>query len=145
MDKKADVGLGTLIVIILIIIVLGWLINEGWKECRADSDCRDNQYCGADFSCHDFKVITKEVVKASPADYTGVAWIIGLCLIAAAVIFRWENIIGTFRKKENKGRAEEQKKSEHKKGRREEYIDLSKRYHAEGNIDGIDEADLERE
>lgn len=91
-NKKGDIGLGVIIVIILIILFLGWLVSQGWKECRSNSECKDNQYCGSDFSCHEIPVIVKTEQVAPPVDYTSVAWIIGFCLIIAAIIMKWDVI-----------------------------------------------------
>jgi hypothetical protein len=84
--KKADAGV-TIIVVIVIIVFIGWLISYGGMECRKDSDCGDNKYCGADGNCHEMKVITQTIVKH---DYAFPAVFIGLSIIAAAFILRWK-------------------------------------------------------
>jgi uncharacterized protein YpmB len=129
LNKKADAVI-TLLIIIIIVIFLAWLINQGWKECRVDSDCEDKQYCGSDFSCHDFKVI--EVQKSSPSsvNYNVAAWIIGISLILAALIMKWDTI---FKKKKKEKKTEE----------KEEYIDLSKSHNAEDK--GLYQEDLDQD
>ncbi len=90
--KRADIGLGVILVIIIVVLFFGWLINEGWKECRVNSDCKTDQYCGSDFGCHDLQVIKQSASASPPVNYTAVAWIIGLCLIIAAIIMKWDTI-----------------------------------------------------
>ncbi|MBD3164621.1 hypothetical protein GF323_05470 [Candidatus Woesearchaeota archaeon] len=128
-NKKADISLGAIILVIIIVVFLGWLINEGSKDCRADADCEKTQYCGADFACHDHKVIREE--KASPLIANNAAWVIGLSLIIAALIFKWDSIFHWARKdKKNKSK------------NKEEYIDLSKSHKAEEK--GLYEKELEK-
>lgn len=136
LNKRADIGLGVIIVIIIIVIFLGWLIHEGWKECRVDSDCRENQYCTSTFECKDIPVIEK--VSPQFVNFTGVAWIIGLCLIAAALILKWDSIFK--RKQPETGIKETLGKA--KPAKKDEYIDLS--YAAEESEDNF-EKDFEKE
>ncbi|MDO8480806.1 MAG: hypothetical protein Q7S65_03215 [Nanoarchaeota archaeon] len=92
MRKKGEVTLAVIVLIVIIIVFLGWMMKEGWKECQNNSDCKGTEYCGSDFSCHEFKVIT-----LSPRDRSyDTAWIIGICIIIAAIIFKWDSF---FKKK----------------------------------------------
>ena len=79
---------------------LGWLVNEGWKECRADSDCKSNQYCSSKFDCRDIPVME----KASPgsSSLVGPAAIVGFSLVAAALIMKWETLFGKKKKEKHK-------------------------------------------
>ena len=115
--KKGDIGFGAVIVIIIIVIFLGWLINQGWKECRVDSDCGSDQYCTSQFTCKNIPVIEKSS-PSQAGDYTNIAWIIGLSLIIAALIMKWDSF---FPKKRNND------KPKNKEG----YVDLSKSHNAE--------------
>jgi hypothetical protein len=133
-NKRADITIGTILLIVIILLFLGWIINESWKECRVDADCKSNQYCTSSFTCKDVPVVEK-TSPAIAADLTAVAWIIGLCLIIAAAILRWDSISATFKKKdiriiETQKREEEPPKEAKKK---DEYIDLSKSYRAEAD------------
>jgi hypothetical protein len=109
MNTRGDVGLGAiLIIIIIIVLALGWLINEGWKECRYDSDCGDVYYCISYFVCNEIPVIEQRVEQAAPVNIPmAAAWVIGLSLIIAAIIFKWD----TFKRKP-KEKTPEQKKEE---------------------------------
>ena len=113
MNKKADGGLTAIIIIIIIVLAIGWLVNEGYKECRSDSDCSDTEYCGSDFSCHQHKVIKE---SAAPININTAAWVIGISLIIAAIIMKWDTI---FKKKKKKKKEED------------EYIELSHSKNAE--------------
>ena len=97
LNKKADVVIGVIIIIILILIFLGWLIHEGQKECRSNKDCKTNEYCGSDFACHNIP----KTEPSPPGDYTNAAWIIGISLIVAALILKWDSIFGKKTKEEN--------------------------------------------
>lgn len=92
-----------IIIIIIIVIFLGWIVHEGAKECKSNSDCRDNQYCSSQFTCEDFPTIE----YGSPQVSNSFAWIIGISLIIAALIMKWDTI---FKKKEKKSSEEEKKK-----------------------------------
>ena len=117
---KADVGLGVIIVILIIVLALGWLVNEGYKECHNDSDCADNQYCTSGFECKDIPQPTQASPKQSIISDYG-AWVVGLSLIVAAVIIKWETFFPFLKKKEKK------KQEKDKDG----YVDLSKSHNAE--------------
>ncbi len=86
-NKRGEAVLTTIIVIIIIIIVIAWLVNIGGRECRRDSQCKNGQYCGADFACHDIPVVEKTVydINLLPS-----AIVLGIALVAAAFIFKWK-------------------------------------------------------
>ncbi len=102
MNKKADVGVGTILLVVIIVLALGWLVNEGWKECRTDADCGSDEYCGSDFECH-----KHQIVQQSPQGLNAAAWILGISLIIAALIMKWDKIFS----KKRKDRSEEDQKS----------------------------------
>lgn len=60
-------------------------VVEGRKECKVNSDCQSNNYCGSDFKCHPFPAIENTIVKN---DWTVPAAIIGLAIVLAAMILR---------------------------------------------------------
>ncbi len=55
------------------------------KECKVNSDCAQNSYCGSDFSCHDYPNIQNTIVKN---DFTVPAVVLGLSIVLAAMILR---------------------------------------------------------
>ncbi|MBR9699516.1 hypothetical protein GOV09_03625 [Candidatus Woesearchaeota archaeon] len=98
MNKRADFGIGWILLIIVIILALGWLVNEGWKECRVDSDCSEAQYCGSDFSCHDMQIF-REVGSPQGIHLNSAVVFLGISIIIAAVIMKWDTL---FKKKKKK-------------------------------------------
>ncbi len=62
--------------------------TEGTKECKLNSDCRTNQYCGADFECHDYPTVTQNITSGN--DWTVPASILGLAIVISALILRWK-------------------------------------------------------
>ncbi len=60
-------------------------VIEGKKECKMNSDCSENNYCGSDFKCHIFPTIENNIVKN---DWTTPAAIIGLAIVISAMILR---------------------------------------------------------
>jgi len=106
LNRKADGGLTAIIIILVIILAIGWLVNITSRECNSNKDCKEDQYCGSDFSCHNIPVIEKTTTKRS---YTAPVLIICITLIILAIIWRWEKIFGKkleFKKKENKENVE---------------------------------------
>ncbi len=88
------------IVILLIVVVLvlffGWLISFTSKECRSNSQCPKDNYCGSDFSCHQIPVIEKTAVENN---LLMPSIILGIAIIAAALILKSEKIsLNPFRK-----------------------------------------------
>lgn len=84
--KKGMVCLTCLIVVALILVFFGWVIKEGYKECRRDSDCKNGYYCSSSFECRQIPIIQE---TTSPPNYDKAAWIIGISLIIAAIIIKW--------------------------------------------------------
>jgi len=58
-SKRADGGLTAVLIIIVIVAFLGYLVNFGGRECRVNSDCGNENYCGSDFACHQIPIIEK--------------------------------------------------------------------------------------
>ena len=83
MNKKGELFIiGSLVVIvILLIIVLG--VERSGRECNGNDDCKNNQYCGSDFKCHNHPVIEKNVVRY---DFTWAGIVVALSILAAAFI-----------------------------------------------------------
>ena len=88
--KKGDAGL-TVAVIIIIVVFLGWLVNVGQRECDNNNDCRENQYCGSDFSCHNIPVIEKDNTIVQK-NYLVPSIIIGASIVIAAIFFNLDKI-----------------------------------------------------
>jgi len=109
--KKSEAAT-TLLVILVIVFSLGWLINVNQRECKRNSDCSSESYCGSDFSCHTYPTIQKTVVQYN------LFWptvVIGIALVLAAWIFK--NGEFRFRKEqkqavEHKAEAKEPKEAE---------------------------------
>jgi len=125
-NKKGQT-LESVVIIIIIILFLGWLINEGWKECRIDSDCSENQYCTSQFECKDVPVIEKSA-PVPMLNSNSAAWVVGLCLIIAALIMKWDTLF--------KGRKIE-------KNKKAEYVDLTHSFNAAE--EGLYEDEIEKE
>ena len=87
--KKSEAGVAAVLIIIVIVFFLGWLINIGQRECRTNRDCGSESYCGSDFSCHSYPTIQKTVVQYN---FFWPALIIGIAIVVAAMIFRWDKI-----------------------------------------------------
>lgn len=57
------------------------------KECTKDSQCGENRYCGADFSCHQVQILTIQKTEIS-TDYTTPAALIAIAIVFAALIVK---------------------------------------------------------
>ena len=89
-SKKADIGFGVVLLILVIVLFLGWLVNEGWKECKGDADCKKGEYCTSSFDCRAIPPQSASAEYASPLVSLPVALVIGLSLIIAAIILKWD-------------------------------------------------------
>ena len=87
--KKSEAGLLVIIIVIIVVFFLGWLFNLSQRECRTNKDCGSESYCGSDFSCHQFPTIQKTVIQYN---FLFPSIIIGVAVIIAAIIFRWNKI-----------------------------------------------------
>ncbi len=81
---------GAFFIIVIIAFSIGGAatilkVMEGRKECKLNSDCQANNYCGSDFKCHQFPVIENTIVKT---DWTTPAAILGVAIIIGAMILK---------------------------------------------------------
>jgi len=95
-NKKADGGLTAIIIIIIALVFLGWLVNLGSRQCSSNGDCKSDQYCGSDFSCHKMQVIEKETTIIQ-RNYGGIVWAIALTVIIIVLITNLDKIITAIR------------------------------------------------
>lgn len=87
-NKKGNVALGLLAVLIVIILVYG-VYNFAKSDCRSNSSCSDDEYCGSDFECHKFPVIEKTIIaNENTYNFKSGALILATALIVAAIILR---------------------------------------------------------
>ena len=84
LNRKAEAGLTLILVIIVAVLVFGWALNASQRECKKNSDCNSESYCGSDFQCHKYPNI--QVVQYN---FLGPAIIIGIAILLAALIIRW--------------------------------------------------------
>lgn len=63
--------------------------TEGMHECNFNSDCSSTSYCGSDFRCHTYPVVSTTVVNN---DYTTPAAILGLSLVIVAMVLRRKHV-----------------------------------------------------
>lgn len=87
LNKKADGGLTIIIVVVIILAFVGWLVGVGNRECNTNNDCGKGSYCGSDFACHEIPVIEK-----SSGGYIVPALILGISMIIAAAILKWDKL-----------------------------------------------------
>jgi hypothetical protein len=83
-DKKANIGLIIVAVILALIILTIYLVGIATRECNSNNDCNENSYCGSDFFCHEFP---KEIV-VEKNNWIWPSLVLGICLIIAALINR---------------------------------------------------------
>ena len=75
------------------IVIIGAVVafsGYATRECSKDTQCGENKYCGADFSCHAIPqiTITKTEVRT---DYTTPAAILGISIVLASLILKkWQ-------------------------------------------------------
>ena len=73
-------------IVIIVLLLVAWLILYSQRECNSNADCNANMYCGSDFSCHEYPKVTQSILRRS--DFTGAAFLVGLAIVAAAIILR---------------------------------------------------------
>jgi len=81
-NKRAE-AFTIILVVIIIVIFLGWLVDFKSKECRSNSDCPADFYCGSDFSCHQIPTIEKTIIKNN---LIIPSIIIGIAIIISAIV-----------------------------------------------------------
>jgi hypothetical protein len=89
--KKADGGITAIIIVVIILVFIGWLVNIGNRECNTNGDCGKGSYCGSDFACHEMPVIEK-TVNVGGGSYIVAALILGISMITASLILKWDKI-----------------------------------------------------
>ena len=93
--KKSEV-ITILLIVVVLALFFGWIINFNSKECRSNSQCPKDNYCGSDFSCHQIPVIEKTAVENN---LLMPSIILGIAIIAAALILKSEKLtLNAFRK-----------------------------------------------
>lgn len=55
-NKKGEI-VSIITLVILVLVIVGYGIKVSTRECSSNSDCKDTQYCGSDYECHDQKII----------------------------------------------------------------------------------------
>mgnify|MGYP001576683695 CR=1 FL=1 len=96
-NKRAELMMGLALLAIVFLIFVGWLITINKRECTSDSYCGEGYYCGSDFGCHKMPVYEKTVVDNS---LVAPAVIIGLAIVLAAIVLRWNGGL-RYRRKEH--------------------------------------------
>lgn len=86
--KKSEIGLTVIVLFIVAAMFFAWVFNVSQRECSTNKDCGSESYCGSDFSCHQYPIIQKTVVQYN---FFVPSIIIGIAIIIAAVIFRWNS------------------------------------------------------
>ena len=92
MNKKGSAGILITILILVLIttVVTVWgnahLFSQ--RQCNENRDCLDDQYCGADFACHDFPAQEKTIVQH---EYGIAALILGIAIVFAAIIIKGDS------------------------------------------------------
>lgn len=84
--KKAEIGIGIIFLVAIIIFFIGWLINVNQRECRTNKDCGSTSYCGSDFACHEYPVIQQTFVQYN---FLLPSLIIGIAIVFAALVYKW--------------------------------------------------------
>ena len=81
-NKKGDVA-SIILLVLIVIILIGYGIKMSSRQCDSNIDCKENQYCGSDFKCHDFKII-----KVYKHDLILPAAIVAAALVIGAVVLK---------------------------------------------------------
>ena len=102
-SKTSEAGLTLIIGLIILVLLFGWAVNYSQRECKSNRDCGSESYCGSDFACHQYPNIQKTVIQYN---FLWPSIIIGIAIVIAALIFRWNQIKP---KEESKQIEEEQK------------------------------------
>ena len=104
MNKKAD-GITLAIIILIIIVVIGWGISIGTRECNTKEDCEKGQYCSSDFKCIDMPIIEKEIIKQDlimPAKIIAIG--IGIGGLFLGIGYAFGNLISIFKPRKKRPR-----------------------------------------
>ena len=109
--KKGE-AMGVVVIVLVIVVFLAWFINESWKECRSDSDC-NNGICNSNFEC-------VSIQQNSGQNFNTGALILGVALIIAALIMKWDKIFKKKSSEKTEEEPEEKPKKLHKEHNAEE-------------------------
>ena len=80
-NKGELVSIITLVLIVLILI--GYGIKMSGRQCTSNSECKDTQYCGSDYKCHDM-----QIVKVYKHDLLMPSIILAVAIVVGAVIMK---------------------------------------------------------
>ena len=108
-NKKSE-AITLILIIVIIAAFLGWLINFTSRECRSNSQCPEDNYCGSDFSCHQIPIIEKTAVGNS---LLMPSIILGIAIIAAALILKSEKLPFKIIRKSAKQETEANREGKH--------------------------------
>lgn len=84
LNKKADIGVGVIVLVTVLLTFIAFFATLGQRECRGNKDCGSESYCGSDFSCHPYPSIQKTVVQYNlmvPSVIIGIAIVIGAIIL----------------------------------------------------------------
>lgn len=101
LNKKGIAELALIVIIVIIIIAIGSFINFTNRECNGNNDCREDQYCGSDYSCHNIPVIKKEP-KVTNINLLPAAFVLGIAGIIITIILRFDKLAPHFKRKPKK-------------------------------------------
>jgi len=94
-NKKGNAAIVVIIVIgglIGLLFLLNHLVffaNNFVRECSDSLECAENQYCGADFECHEYPVTYNTTVEQYYSyNFIGPAIILALALVVCAFILK---------------------------------------------------------
>ena len=83
-SKKGNITPGGIFTVVVLVLLLAWLIIYTQRECHSDANCTDGFYCGSDFKCHEFPQ------QNSGSGLVAPSLILGISIIIAAFILRWQ-------------------------------------------------------
>lgn len=90
MNKKAELGLITVVIILAIAIVSLVVSSSFNRECNRNAECAENAYCGADYACHEYP----SEIQVQQNTFLPAAIVLGIALIVAAYIYHGGKIPG---------------------------------------------------
>lgn len=66
------------------------LFNQNFiKDCSDNLQCQENQYCGADFTCHEVPIREQNIVQEyNTYSFIGPALILSIAIVLAAIILK---------------------------------------------------------
>ena len=75
---------GVAFFILIIVLIIITMFVGSW-ECKNDNDCDQNEICTVKHTCYKLDVKETTIIKT---EYNFAAFIIGICIIIAAIIFK---------------------------------------------------------